>query len=139
MDFAEQKLILFYDADCGFCQRSVSWLSKQLSPQILSALAYQTPELAVTYPELDLSHRERGVQLIEVGADGQTNWRRDSQAIARCLQLATNRSLRALGGVLSWPLVRELAQFGYRVIAANRHRISQLYGTSCQIGSATHK
>ncbi|NBP57735.1 hypothetical protein EBU71_14615, partial [bacterium] len=47
-------LTVFYDADCGFCQASINWLSKDLKCEV-KKIPYQSEEKIKKYHMVNLS------------------------------------------------------------------------------------
>ena len=100
---------LVYDADCGFCTRSATWLDPD----------------AVPWFSLDLA----AVGVTQEAADANAGWLVDGRitalgadAIARALR-AKGGSARVAGWMLAVPGLRGLARLVYPRIAANRHRM----------------
>lgn len=100
---------LVYDADCGFCTRSATWLDP-------APVAWHTLDLAA-------------VGATQEQADANAGWLVDGR-ITLLGAPAIGAALRAKGGgarVLGWamavPGIRGLAGLVYPRIAANRHRM----------------
>ncbi len=120
----EQRAILFYDADCGFCQKSVDWLKKRIDPTLFKSIPYQQPDIATSYPEIDLTRANHGVQILTSSRSVLKN----EQAIAHCL--LKTRSWKWAGHLIRFPILGLLAAFVYSIIAANRRVISKLIGAN---------
>lgn len=121
--------ILFFDGDCGLCQRSVRWVLRWERPAAdpqrsirfapLSGPTFAAT-LAALHPEPALRHeaifRERSTVVFKAGGH---LWVRSSAVV---------RLLRAMGGLWPfaaaalWIIPRPLRDWGYRVVARNRHR-----------------
>ena len=100
---------LVYDADCGFCTRSATWLDP-------APVAWHT---------LDLD----AVHVTRAEADANAGWLVDGRvtllgasAIAAALR-ARGGAARLLGVALTVPGLRGLAALVYPRIAAHRHRM----------------
>ena len=111
---------VFYDADCAFCTRSARWLRRidrahrlQLTPLREAATMAGAPPRARLAGTMHC--RERSGQWFSGGAA----WLRIAREVP---------ALRPLGRVGQLPVVRQLVEVTYRLIAANRHRISRLTG-----------
>ena len=131
-----EKLKLAYDADCGFCEFTVGWLAG-LNFTIgtgLELVAYQDTNLLERIPGVDISHSDGGVQLrLE---DGRIIC--DAAAVGEILK----RTLRWwwLGWLIRLPIAKILSQYIYRIVAANRGRISLWLGLNAcrlQLGAKT--
>ncbi|BDG10814.1 thiol-disulfide oxidoreductase DCC family protein [Anaeromyxobacter paludicola] len=110
--------LVLYDGECGLCRRSVRWL---LARDPRGRLRF-APLQGETARALGVAPRElETVLLVEVGPGGAAAVHERSAAIAR--------ALGALGG--GWALAgralrlapRPLADAGYRLVAAHRHRL----------------
>jgi predicted DCC family thiol-disulfide oxidoreductase YuxK len=100
---------IVYDADCGFCTRSARWVDTD-------PVAWQSLELA-------------DVGATQEQADAAAGWLVDGRiralgapAIAAAL-VARGGWTRPIGWLIDLPGVRLLAAVGYRIVAANRHRL----------------
>lgn len=100
---------LVYDADCGFCTRSATWLDPAPVP----------------WHSLDLA----ALGVTQATADANAGWlvngritQLGAAAIAAALR-AKGGSARLLGVAMTVPGVRGLAGLVYPRIAANRHRM----------------
>jgi predicted DCC family thiol-disulfide oxidoreductase YuxK len=112
---------LLYDADCGFCTRSVRWLVGHLPD--LRTLAMQSDEARAWVPD------QPADQVALVGPDGAV-WL-GGAAWTVCLSQIPRLALvaRLMAAAPIQPLVHRT----YRLIAANRRRISRLWGDTCQL------
>ena len=106
-------MVLFYDDDCGLCTRAVSWLRVRTPGLVVEPLG--TPQAAV------LLVTDNGRELS------------GAPAVAAVLRSGTDH-WRHLGRLLQLPVLRTLAAGAYRVVAANRHRVSRLLGwQECEV------
>lgn len=124
------EMILAYDADCGFCSASVTWLCglRFREGHTLDVVPYQDPAITAKLPGVDLSHADGGVQLLL--PNGVI--RRDSDAIGEILV----RSIKfaTLGRWILLPGFRIIARIGYRIVARNRRLISRILGmNACRL------
>ncbi len=113
---------MFYDADCGFCQRSVDWLRALDTAGAVGFRPFQTPGLRESRPEVDFARAGKGVQLLD--ESGRLSF--GEAAMAEALKRIPG--WRWLGSFLVCPLVRPFSALGYRLVAVNRRRISRLLG-----------
>jgi len=119
--------ILFYDADCGFCQASVDWLLKDIEIK-LSTIPYQNIEQVKQYP-IDLSIADDEIQLLDNG-----NVYSGAEAIAICLNKKNNILYKFIGCFIKSFFILPLAKYVYKIIASNRTTISKILGlNSCKI------
>lgn len=125
-DTESKVIVLFYDGDCGFCQSSRDWLADHSASGTLITVPYQYPQLAEEYPMIDRSHADKGVQVLF--PDGKVI--NDQDAIAACLKQlpAKYRGWIWLAHLITFVLFRPFCIVGYRIVAANRRRISILLG-----------
>ncbi|MBA2255056.1 MAG: DUF393 domain-containing protein [Chloroflexi bacterium] len=115
------RLMVFYDADCGFCTRSAQVLRMldragrlELAP--LHEAAELTPDAPPVARLLESMHvRDHHGRW----SAGGTAWMR----IADVLPL-----LRPLGLAARLPILRGLVEPVYDLVARNRHRLSHLLG-----------
>lgn len=116
-------MVVFFDGECGLCDRAVRWLWDRTDADVhFAPLQGATandfiPEHLRTPPLSTLVVWEDGVVSIESGA---------LATIARRMPGARGRLLRAL----TLPLFRPVLNVGYRLIVRNRLR---WFGTACQL------
>lgn len=108
--------LLLFDADCGFCTRSAGWAEGPVLRSTLTKLAFQRAPLS----ELGLDPAKCAEALHVIGHDGRVHV--GSDAVAEVL-LTSRLPWRPLGWLLRLPGLRRLAQFGYAIVARNRHRL----------------
>jgi predicted DCC family thiol-disulfide oxidoreductase YuxK len=105
---------LVFDGECGFCTR-VAGLAARVSPGT-TVVAWQLADL----DELGILAPDAAYALQYVGRGSRGS---GSDGVALLL-VDSGRPVAALGGrLLLLPGIRPLAQAGYRVVAANRHRL----------------
>jgi predicted DCC family thiol-disulfide oxidoreductase YuxK len=125
---AMSQVILFYDADCGFCQASADWLLRKSRTNTFQVVAYQDETEIKKYPMVDRTLADKGIQALD--GDGKL-WRKAS-ATGFCLSLVPG--WKWLGRFILCPLVLPFASIGYALVAGNRQRISKWMGrTACRI------
>jgi len=56
--------------------------------------------------------------------DEQGNYWAGAPALALALQESSMPIWRGVGRAMNWPLIRPMAQFGYRLVAKNRRRVA---------------
>lgn len=107
--------LLVYDGDCGFCTRSARLLRERIRTRD-DVRPSQQLELAT----LGLTAAQAAEAVQHVADDGTVT--SGARAIAATLRAAP-QPWAAAGRVLDAPPVRPLAALGYRLVAANRHRL----------------
>lgn len=115
------ELTVFYDADCGFCTRSALILQRldwrhRLDLVPLAQAAEVAPDAPPETELIELMHAR----------DAEGDWFKGGRAWLRISDEVP--LLRPLGLVARLPLIRDLVEPVYVVIAGNRHRISRLLG-----------
>lgn len=111
---------LLYDADCGFCTRTARWLGRWVTVAPL-----QSSDLIALGVDAARAQRE----IPAVLASGEVRY--GAAAFAAAL-VAGPWWMRPVGHLLGAPGVRWLAQRGYLVVAAHRHRLPGGTG-ACQL------
>lgn len=106
---------LVFDGDCAFCTRCAD-VARRLLPADVQVVPWQFVDLA----EIGVSAERAQTEVLWVGRDGAVTG--GAPAVARALR-AAGRPWWLLGAVLAAPPVRWVAPFGYRLVAANRHRL----------------
>jgi predicted DCC family thiol-disulfide oxidoreductase YuxK len=107
---------LLYDDDCGFCRRSVQWLRDHNALGPTRTVAWQSLDphrLPVARERL-----EREIILVrgdDIRGGGAT-------ALALAVTCGT-LPWKLTGRALRLPVIRTLAAYAYRKVAANRHRM----------------
>lgn len=118
---------LVYDGDCGLCTR-LAGVARRVTRGV-EVLPWQQADLAalgLTAAECVEAVRfvERGGPDGEVGTAGPRRWRRYAGAPAIAAALRTGGPLsRLVGGLLTAPGLRRLADVAYRFVARHRHRL----------------
>lgn len=114
---------LLYDADCGLCVATATWLEARVAPNLLGLLPLQQ---VATDPRIAASveGRELAEQLHFVRAD-------DTVVTGAQAALAAGRLVPILGlyaALLDRPVGHQLLEPLYREIASHRRRIGRLLG-----------
>ena len=110
--------LLVYDGECAFCAGCARFLARA-APQV-EVVAWQSTDLT----QLPIDEREASEAVRWVGVDGTA--RSGHEAIAAAL-LAAGPGWRLLGRALLAPGASSLAARGYRLVAANRSRLSRIF------------
>ena len=120
----QEKTLVVFDSDCGFCQASVDWFATRAEAAgvPVELIAYQDGTAQTRYPQVDWSHAETGMQVML--ATGEV--RKDIRAVAACLALVPG--WKWFGALLDFILLRPFTQLGYRLVAGNRGKISGWLG-----------
>lgn len=112
----DDRPVLLYDGDCGFCTASVGFLRRRVEIARLQAQPWQRADL--TQLPVSVEQCREAVQL--VFPDGSRL--AGAAAVAAVLRRARGW-WPLLGRALQLPVVREIAEVGYRVVAAGRSRL----------------
>ncbi len=109
-------LVVYYDGDCGFCQRSVAWAMARDRHGRLEAVPSASPEaLARLGPRREGAPRQIRAWSAEGGLVGGID------AIAAMCERLPGWGWAA--ALLRFPPVRPFARLGYAAIAALRQRL----------------
>jgi predicted DCC family thiol-disulfide oxidoreductase YuxK len=119
-----------YDADCGICTRIASLLRRVDRDGALELLPAQAADDIDAVP--DLATRLRALQVRDI--DG--GWLCAGAAAVRIAEAIPVLKPAALAA--RQPLLRDLVEPAYALVARNRHRISRWIGArSCAIDAAS--
>jgi predicted DCC family thiol-disulfide oxidoreductase YuxK len=124
MNEPSDKIIVFYDGDCGFCQASLNFVRSYDYNRRLKFIPYQDPQNKINYPMIDLSYSDMGIQVLS--PDGTIT--KDEAGFATCFVAMPGFWL--LGKFIVFPLVRPFAKIVYKFIARNRTLMSKIFGTA---------
>jgi predicted DCC family thiol-disulfide oxidoreductase YuxK len=108
---------LVFDGDCAFCTASVDWMKRWCRPAV-RFVPWQHLELAAH--GLTEEQVTTAVQWLAVADDAPV--RSGAAAVARVL-LRSRWPWRPVGALMLIPPISWLAALGYRIVAANRHRL----------------
>lgn len=110
---------LVYDGDCAFCQRAVSAARRALPalPAIVDGRRDELRELA-----LDRDDASRSAWLV-LRDGARVRHLEGADAIGEVLRHQPSPAYRFAGHLLGIPPIGLAAQAGYRLVAANRHRL----------------
>lgn len=118
-------VLLIYDGECGFCVRSARWIAARLPPDA-RVEPWQSLELA----EVGLSQPDVEAAVWWIDRDGGSPRRaRGAEAIGWSL-IAAGGFWRIIGRLIVRPPLRWLARPGYALVAANRHRLPGVPGST---------
>src|SRR2546423_11992204 len=106
--------VLIFDADCGYCTRSVQYIERKL-PTSAEVVAYQFTDLEKYGTDATRASHE----VLWVGRSGRIDG--GAQAFARLLT-ECGGAYAPIGFLLRVPPIRWLAHGAYRLIANNRQR-----------------
>ena len=107
-----------YDADCGVCQASASWIRRRDRAGRFALVPNDAPTLPAG---VALEETEHTIVVL----DGDRKLTR-ADGVARILRELPR--WRIPSALLGLPGLRQLANAGYSVFARNRHRISAALG-----------
>jgi len=109
--------LLIFDGDCGFCTSAKDWILARLDPALgVEAVPYQWADL----DGLGIAPEAAARRVWVLGAG---EWRGGGAAIAWLLRHARGRGWRIAGAIAAAPVLRWATEAGYRIVAANRHRL----------------
>jgi predicted DCC family thiol-disulfide oxidoreductase YuxK len=124
------RFTIYFDGDCPFCVREVSWLLKRSarSGGRLAGIDIAAPEFDPEAHGADreafmarIHGRRQGGELIE----GMQVFREAYAAVG----------LGWLTAPTGWPLLKPLFDLGYRIFARHRVRLGGLFGRACDTGA----
>ncbi|MBO8202070.1 DUF393 domain-containing protein [Streptomyces smyrnaeus] len=110
--------VLVYDGDCGFCTTAVRFGERHVRPRCVSEpwQFLDRTELAA----LGITRERAEHEVLWVTPTGTVYG--GAQALAKAL-LSAGGAWPVAGAVLTLPPFRWAAHMGYRLVAANRHRL----------------
>jgi len=117
----DARPVLIYDGDCQFCTRQSSRLERWVNGAVRMQ-SFRDPGVIGRYPGLTFAQCDQALQLVD--PDGRIH--SGAAAIAAALRLRP--VLAPLGWLYDLPGVRQLADWGYRIVARNRFGLS---GDAC--------
>ncbi|HEX2360803.1 MAG TPA: DUF393 domain-containing protein [Jiangellaceae bacterium] len=107
--------VLVYDGDCAFCTSCVKFVDRWV-PTTAEVAPWQFADLLELGVTADRAERE----LLWVHASGRVDGGADAVA---ALLVDSGGAWRLLGRLMLVPPVSWIADVGYRLVAANRHRL----------------
>jgi predicted DCC family thiol-disulfide oxidoreductase YuxK len=123
------RLIVLFDAECGFCTRTARALRRLDSANRLALVPLQSAAAAVP----DSPNEAALLDRMHV-RDAAGRWWFGSEAWLRIAEVVP--ALRPAAVFARLPVIREFVEPVYRLVADNRRRISRLLGDrACRIGS----
>ena len=111
------RYVVLYDGLCKFCSASAHTFVRWMGPADVELLDFQKPGALDRFPGLTHERCMRAMQLVT--PDGHIF----SGAEAVAQGLLTRRAVGGLARLYYAPLLRDLFDLGYAVVAANRYRI----------------
>ncbi|HEY8480429.1 MAG TPA: DUF393 domain-containing protein [Spirillospora sp.] len=111
----EERPVLVYDGDCGFCTSSVRFIERHV-PVRATVVAYQFADLGALGTTVERAERE----VLWIDRAGRVSG--GAEAVGRMLTDAGGL-WKAAGVVMRVAPVSWAARAVYRIIAANRHRM----------------
>lgn len=118
------KFRILYDRECPLCRTEVHWLLARCKDGGLQAEDISAPDFDPA--RYGVTRAAVIAELHGVLPDGTVT--RGMESVRRSWQAA------GLGGWIAWtrwPLLRPLADFGYRLFARHRIRVGRLFGRRC--------
>lgn len=111
-------LLVIWDGDCGFCQKSLQWIQRQNPEGNITYLSFHSEEAAPWRDKIGIENLQRSMYVIEddqffAGSDGFR------------ILLSHIPEYRWLSTLMGWPLIKQLCRGGYRIIAANRNLLGK--------------
>ncbi len=108
--------VLLYDGECSFCRAAAVRLQRMGRARFLEMRSYRTPGALEAFAELTLAQCDQAMQLVLT--DGRVF--SGAQAAVEILQ---RRPIYKVMLVYYVPVVRQIADAVYRLIAKNRMRL----------------
>jgi predicted DCC family thiol-disulfide oxidoreductase YuxK len=105
--------ICIYDGDCGFCSRCVDWASRRSDVRFEP---FQRTDLSA----FGIAEDAAATAVHVVATDGRVL--RGAAAVAAVLRECRG-GWPLLGLVMRLPLIRNIAEVAYGLVARNRHRL----------------
>ncbi|HEU5222700.1 MAG TPA: DUF393 domain-containing protein [Candidatus Lumbricidophila sp.] len=106
---------MLFDGDCAFCTTRANWLAAHTR---CAVRPWQFANLDAH--RLTAEHVQRSVWLLDARGVAVAS---AGRAIALALRTSEFAPWRFVGVVLGMPIIRNIAEVGYRVVARNRHRL----------------
>ena len=125
----DQRVLVLYDADCGICMRTATLLRRLDRRHSLHLIAAQAADDVRGAPALDVRLTALHV------CDRAGQWSTAGAAVVRIAEAVP--ALRPLALLSRLPGALAVFDVIYALVAANRHRISQVLGyNACPLGPA---
>jgi predicted DCC family thiol-disulfide oxidoreductase YuxK len=109
----DARPVLIYDGDCRFCTEQVSRLERWVNGAVRMR-SFHDPGVIRSYPGLTRAGCEQALQLVEP----------DGRILSGAEAIAATLRLRGLLAPIGWlyylPVLRQVADWGYRLVARNR-------------------
>jgi predicted DCC family thiol-disulfide oxidoreductase YuxK len=109
----DPRPVLIYDGHCRFCIQQASRLERWVNGGVRME-SFRDPGVIERYPGLTLQQCDQALQLVE------PNGRIHSGAEAIATAFRLRPVLAPIGWLYYLPVVRQIADWGYRLVARNR-------------------
>ena len=118
-----EKPVVIYDGTCGICAGNLKWLHRLDTLKKFDAVPYQTEDLRVLFPHLEVEECEKAMHL--VFPDGRTYTGTDGfREVFLRMPL-----MFVLGLIMSIPPIPLILRKLYPVLARNRYKL----GGTCEL------
>ena len=114
------KSIVFYDGDCGFCNRTVAYVIKHEKSASIHFCALQSEFSKAFFKELELPEPDHSTFYFY---DGNKMYSKSTAALRLAKRFKFPTNLLQVG----WIFPRFIRDYGYDLIAKRRHRLSKGY------------
>lgn len=127
---------IFFDGDCPFCVREANLLRRRDRRGELRLVDIAAPAFdpATAVPGRPLTHAEFSAAIHGLHPDGRLE-----TGVGVFREAYRRIGLGWLLAPTAWPLVRPLADAGYRWFARNRVRLGGWFGRSCTAGGSCRR
>ena len=119
---ASTELTVLYDGTCGFCTRQARFARRLGGPHVQLA-STADPRVIERYPGLNRETTNRQMHVQE-----EATGRRYAGAAAVARLVREVPFIGPIGWLYYVPVLRQVADALYRLVARNRHRISRILG-----------
>ncbi len=108
--------VVLYDGHCVFCRGSVDRLKRLVPKADVDYRSFREPGALDAFPGVTIDRCERAMQLVR--RDGRV-----FEGMESIVRLVSTRPLGRVALTYYVPGIRQLADFGYSIVARNRFRI----------------
>lgn len=112
------RCTIIYDGACNFCLRQMDRIRRGDRDQAFEFVPYQSPDVAVQFPQLAATDFSTGLRIVLPNG----TVRRGADAVYEIARRMPGR--RWLAPLYQVPGLKQLARFGYGIIARNRYRLA---------------
>lgn len=120
----ENKLIVLWDGDCGFCRNSLEWVKKRKPQGEIEYLSFHEEKAKKWRDQIGLEALQKSMYVIE----GDKNFYGGSEGFR--ILLSRIPRYQWLSFLMGLPLVKQCCRIVYSFIAKNRLRFGK---HSCKI------